>query len=109
HSGAGKSTLLKLIALLLRATSGEIIFDNTNLATINNRQISVYRRNLGLIFQDPMLLEERNIFNNVALPLVIAGLNYRDIKRRVGIALERVCLIGKENHYPKQLSAGEQQ
>jgi len=109
HSGAGKSTLLKLIALLDRPTDGNIIFDNKNISTITKRQIPYFRRDLGLIFQEPMLLKDRSIFHNVALPLLIDGAGYDNLKRKVRAALDKVSMLGKEKKFPQELSAGEQQ
>jgi len=109
HSGAGKSTLLKLIAVMERCTTGQIVLDGQNLNRIGNRQIPYVRRKLGLIFQDYKLLQDRTVFDNVALPLVIAGYGHRDIGRRVRAALDKVGLLGKERRYPIVLSGGEQQ
>ncbi len=109
HSGAGKSTLLKLITMLTKPSSGEIIFDEHNIVNISKYQIPMHRRKMGIIFQDPMLINDLDVFNNIALPLVIAGFSYKDITRRVNAALEKVSLVGKERHLPDQLSSGEQQ
>ena len=72
HSGAGKSTLLKLIALLERPSRGQVIVNGQNLARVKRRQIPYFRRNIGIIFQDHQLLFDRTVFDNVALPLIIA-------------------------------------
>ncbi len=109
HSGAGKSTLLKLIALLTRPTSGQIVVDGQNLSKIPKRRVPYLRRNIGIIFQDHKLLCDRTVFDNVALPLVIAGHRHRDIARRVRAALDKVALLSKERAYPMMLSGGEQQ
>lgn len=109
HSGAGKSTLLKLIALIERATRGQIVFDGQNLSRLPDRSIPMIRRKLGLIFQDYRLLYDRTVFDNVALPLIIAGYSYREIARRVRAALDKVGLLEKENRLPEGLSGGEQQ
>lgn len=109
HSGAGKSTLLKLIALIERASRGQIILEGQNLSRVPDRKVPFVRRKLGLIFQDYRLLHDRTVFDNVALPLVIAGYSQREIGRRVRAALDKVGLLGKENRYPLSLSGGEQQ
>ncbi len=109
HSGAGKSTLLKLIMLIERASRGQVLVSGKNLNRIRRRQIPYYRRNIGLVFQDHQLLFDRNVYDNVALPLVIAGAQPRDIGRRVRAALDKVGLLGKENLNPLALSGGEQQ
>jgi len=109
HSGAGKSTLLKMIAVIERCTRGEILFDGQNLNRASNRHIPYIRRKMGLIFQDYRLLYDRTVFDNVALPLVIAGHNPIEIGRRVRAALDKVNLLGKEKRYPIVLSGGEQQ
>ncbi len=109
HSGAGKSTLLKLIILTERCTSGQMYIGGHSLANIRGNSIASYRRNLGMVFQDHRLLTERTIFDNVALPLVIAGMRHQDIARRVRAALDRVGLLNKERTYPLMLSSGEQQ
>jgi cell division transport system ATP-binding protein len=109
HSGAGKSTLLKLIALIERCSRGQLFFDGQNLNRAKERQIPFIRRKLGLIFQDYRLLNDRTVFDNVALPLVIAGYGYQEIAHRVRAALDKVGLLGKEKKYPQVLSGGEQQ
>ncbi|MEE9398205.1 MAG: cell division ATP-binding protein FtsE [Methylococcales bacterium] len=109
HSGAGKSTLLKLIAIIERPTRGQIVFSGQNLNRISNRKIPYIRRQIGMIFQDYRLLHDRTVFDNVALPLVIAGMTHRDVSRRVRAALDKVGLLKKEKRYPIVLSGGEQQ
>jgi cell division transport system ATP-binding protein len=109
HSGAGKSTLLKLIALIERPTRGQIILDGQSLNHIKEAQIPYLRRKMGFIFQDYKLLQDRTVFDNVALPLVIAGYSHDEIARRVRASLDKVGLLGKERKYPFALSGGEQQ
>ena len=109
HSGAGKSTLLRLIALIERPTSGQVIVDGQNTQRVKRRRIPAYRRQIGMVFQDHKLLYDRPVFDNVALPLVIAGMGYREAGRRVRPALEQVGLLHKEKQNPETLSAGEQQ
>ena len=109
HSGAGKSTLLRLIALIERPTGGQVIVDGQNTSRVRRRKIPAYRRQIGMVFQDHKLLYDRPVFDNVALPLVIAGMSYREAGRRVRPALEQVGLLHKEKHAPRALSGGEQQ
>ncbi|MCF7980737.1 MAG: cell division ATP-binding protein FtsE [Pseudomonadales bacterium] len=109
HSGAGKSTLLKLLLLMDRCTRGQVMVGGQNLNRIRRRQIPYYRRKIGLVFQDHQLLFDRSVFDNVALPMVIAGAQKRDIGRRVRAALDKVGLLSKEKLNPMALSGGEQQ
>ena len=109
HSGAGKSTLLRLIALIERPTDGQVIVDGQNLKRVKRRRIPAYRRQIGMVFQDHKLLYDRSVADNVALPLIIAGLGHREAARRVRAALEQVGLLHKEKRNPETLSAGEQQ
>lgn len=109
HSGAGKSTLLRLIALIERPTSGQVIVDGQNTRRVSRRKIPAYRRQIGMVFQDHKLLYDRPVFDNVALPLVIAGVSHRDASRRVRAALDQVGLLHKEKQRPETLSTGEQQ
>lgn len=109
HSGAGKSTLLKLIALIERPTSGQVIVDGQNTSRVRRRKIPAFRRQIGMVFQDHKLLYDRTVADNVALPLVIAGVAQREAGRRVRAALEQVGLLHKEKRNPETLSAGEQQ
>ncbi|TDJ66230.1 MAG: cell division ATP-binding protein FtsE [Proteobacteria bacterium] len=109
HSGAGKSTLLRLIALIDRATHGQVIVDGRNLDRVPRRQIPYFRRRIGFIFQEHRLLPERSVFDNVALPLVVAGVRSAETQKRVRAALDKVGLLNKERASPRSLSSGEQQ
>jgi cell division transport system ATP-binding protein len=109
HSGAGKSTLLRLIPAIERTSRGRIVLDGQQLDRLSGRDIPFLRRKLGLIFQDYRLLHDRTVFENVALPLVIAGYSPQEIGRRVRAALDKVGLLRKEKRYPQGLSGGEQQ
>jgi len=109
HSGAGKSTLLKLIALVETVSRGQVFLDGQNLNRVSEQEIPFIRRKIGLIFQDYKLLNDRTVADNIALPLLIAGYNHQDIKRRVRAVLDKVGLVGKEKSYPLSLSGGEQQ
>jgi len=109
HSGAGKSTLLKLITVIERPTRGQAVVNNKNLAKLRRGRIPYFRREIGVVFQDNKLLYDRTVFDNVALPLVVAGVSHQDISRRVRAALDKVGLLTKEKMYPITLSGGEQQ
>lgn len=109
HSGAGKSTILKLTALIERPSAGQIVVNQQNLSRCTRRKIPALRRTMGIIFQDPKLITERRIFDNVALPLVISSYHPREIAKRVRAALDKVGLLHKEKAYPDELSSGEQQ
>lgn len=109
HSGAGKSTLLKLIHRLDKPSRGEITVNEKAVHKLKGFQVPRHRRNIGMIFQDPLLLDNRTIFDNVALPLVITRYSDYEIKRRVHAALDKVGLLNREKHYPHELSAGERQ
>jgi cell division transport system ATP-binding protein len=109
HSGAGKSTLLRLIGLLERPTRGRVTVNGRDLASLPRRHIPAHRREIGMIFQDHRLLPERSVFDNVALPLVVAGVHRREIGRRARAALDQVGLLRFERALPLTLSSGEQQ
>ena len=109
HSGAGKSTLLKLIGLLERASRGQVWVNGRNLNKLKSRDIPYHRREVGMIFQDYRLLHDRTVFDNIALPLVVAGMRHAETKRRVRAALDKVGLLKKEKVFPITLSGGEQQ
>jgi cell division transport system ATP-binding protein len=109
HSGAGKSTLLRLVALLERPSRGQVALNGRNLGTVRRRGIARVRRGVGMVFQDHRLLLDRSVFDNVALPLVIAGTSREEIARRVRAALDKVGLLDREKSAPTMLSAGEQQ
>lgn len=109
RSGAGKSTVLKLIALLERPTRGQVLVNGDNTARLPSRRVPLFRRNLGVVFQDHRLLMDRPVFDNVALPLIVADTSFREIEKRVRAALDQVGLLGKERVAPLELSVGEQQ
>jgi cell division transport system ATP-binding protein len=109
HSGAGKSTLLKLIALLEWPTSGQLSVNGLKLNHLKKKDVAAHRSRLGITFQSPNLLNDRTVFDNVALPLQIQGVPYPMIAKRVHAALDMVGLLTKEKVLPAHLSAGEQQ
>lgn len=109
HSGAGKSTLLKLIAAIERPNGGTVLVNEQNIGKIKSGAVPFLRRNLGLIFQDHKLLFDRNLFDNVMLPLQIAGFDHRESAKRVRAALDKVGLLKREKALPISLSGGEQQ
>ena len=108
-SGAGKSTLLKLVAAIERPTHGQIFINQRNITQIPKHKVPNLRRYMGIVFQDHHLLYDRNVFENVSLPLRIAGYAQADIRRRVRAALDKVSLLNKEHSMPITLSGGEQQ
>ena len=109
HSGAGKSTLLKLITLIELPTRGQAVVNNQNLSRLRRWKIPYFRRDIGIVFQDHKLLYDRTAFDNVALPLIVAGLRHKEVGRRVRAALDKVGLLKRERAYPITLSGGEQQ
>ena len=108
-TGSGKTTLLRLIYMDIFPQVGKVIVDKFSSNNIKKRKIHHLRRSIGMIFQEYHLLSDRNLFENVALPLHVFGFNPRELVDRVEEALELVGLEGKENHLPDELSGGEQQ
>ncbi len=109
HSGAGKSTLMKLIIMMERPSQGQVFLQNQNLNRLGRQHIPSVRRSVGVVFQNHQLLFDRTVYDNVALPLTVAGYQPREIGRRVRAALSKVGLSDKESRYPMALSGGEQQ
>jgi len=109
HSGAGKSSMLRLIMLMDRPTRGQVTVDGRNLASVGTRGVPAHRRDIGVVFQNHQLLFDRPVFDNVALPLMIAGYDHREVGRRVRAALDKVGLLERERAMPVTLSGGEQQ
>jgi cell division transport system ATP-binding protein len=108
-SGAGKSTFLKLLYCAERPTRGQILVDGRNITRYGPSRIPFLRRNLGIIFQDFKLLTRRTVYENVAFPLEIQGRKRFEISKKVYQSLKSVGLEHRLNHYPLQLSGGEQQ
>lgn len=109
HSGAGKSTLLKLAHLSERPSKGAVWFNEKNLNKVRGSQVALHRRSLGVVHQDHCLLLDKSVFDNVALPLLIAGIDPKQIKQRVQEALERLGLLDRAQTKSTDLSTGEQQ
>lgn len=109
HSGAGKSTLLKLIIKMEETSSGQVIIAGKNINKLRPNAIASLRLTIGMIFQNPLLISHRTVFENVALPLHICGMRPSEIASRVRAALDKVGLLDKEKCSPISLSAGEQQ
>lgn len=108
-TGAGKSTILKLICMAAQPDSGTVVVGHYNSASVKRHEISLLRRQLGIVFQDFRLLEDRNVYDNVAFALIVTGTKRREIKRRVLRALADVGLSHKRYQMPHELSGGEQQ
>ena len=108
-SGAGKTTLLKLIAAIERPTQGSVLVHGQNVGKLTRGAVPYLRRNIGMVFQEGRLLFDRNVFENVILPLRIIGMVHKEAAKRVRAALDKVGLLAKEKAQPITLSGGEQQ
>ena len=108
-SGSGKTTIMKLITGEIRPTSGEIIVNDFDMSKIKRRKLPKMRRTLGVIFQDYRLIENMNVYDNVAFAMRVVGASNKEIKKRVPYVLELVGLEGREKRMPNELSGGEQQ
>ncbi len=108
-SGAGKTTLLKLVAAIERPTQGSVLVHGQNVGALTRGAVPYLRRNIGMVFQEGRLLFDRNVFENVVLPLRIIGMPQREAAKRVRAALDKVGLLEKEKARPVTLSGGEQQ
>lgn len=109
NSGSGKSTFLKLLTKELEPTSGTITVNGTNLRKLRRKKIPMYRRNIGMVYQDFRLFKDRNVYENVAFAQRVIEQSNRVIKKRVPMMLSMVGLAAKYKSRPKQLSGGEQQ
>ena len=108
-TGSGKTTLLNLLYMEIFPESGRVTIGKFDSDSIKKRKIPVLRRTIGIISQNYYLLDDRNLFENVALPLHVIGHSQKDIADIVEEVLEEVGLTGLEDHYPEELSGGEQQ
>ncbi|MBQ9182878.1 MAG: ATP-binding cassette domain-containing protein [Neisseriaceae bacterium] len=109
HSGAGKSTILKLIAGIIKPTSGRVSINGHNIGALSDDQLGYMRQHIGIVFQDHKILFDRSALENVMLPLQIIGYDVKAAKKRALTALEKVGLGGRENTDPVTFSGGEQQ
>ena len=108
-TGAGKSTIIKAIQRAINIDSGEILIEGINISAFKRSSLAHYRRSIGMIFQDFKLLNDRTIFENIALPLQIIGCDHSKIIRKVKEILIKVGLESKIDMHPLELSGGEQQ
>ena len=108
-SGSGKSTFIKLLLKELNPSSGKIYVAGRQVTSLSRKQVSLYRRKIGVVFQDFRLLKNKTVFENIAFAQQIIGMTKREIAIHVPIMLEMVGLEGKEKAYPGELSGGEQQ
>lgn len=108
-SGCGKSTILQMIYLNLIPQSGRVIIGKYNASKVSSSKIPVLRRNIGMVFQDFKLLQDRTVYENLAFVLRVTKTRSRDIKKRINNALSTVGLNHRRNSYPNELSGGEQQ
>lgn len=108
-SGAGKTTLIRILLGLTKPTRGRVLVNDVDISHLNRVETIRYRRHVGLISHDPTLIQNRTIFENVAMPLRVIGLNRKDTIYRVGNSLRIVGLDQYLNVYPEQLSSGEKQ
>ena len=108
-SGSGISTFIKLLLKELNPSEGRIFVAGRQVTNLSRKQVSLYRRQIGVVFQDFRLLKNKTVYENIEFAQQIIGMNKREIARNVAIMLEMVGLKGKENAYPGELSGGEQQ
>lgn len=108
-SGSGKSTLIKLILKQIDATSGNLIVNGKDVSSLKRRQVSKYRRDIGVVFQNFKLLKDRSVFENVALAQRVIGIPKWNMEKNVSAMLSTVGLLDKAKANPKELSGGEQQ
>jgi len=108
-SGAGKSTFIKMLLKEIEPTTGEIVVGETDLLKLTRRQIPYYRRKIGMVFQDFRLIQNLNVYENVAFAMKVVEATPREIRRRVPVVLSLVGLSHKYKMFPNELSGGEQQ
>ena len=109
HSGSGKSTLIKLLQKELAPTHGKIFVNKRDIGNISRKNVPAYRRNIGVVFQNFRLLQDRTVYENVAFAMRVVEAPKREIKKKVPQMLSLVGLAAKYRSYPRELSGGEQQ
>jgi cell division transport system ATP-binding protein len=108
-TGAGKSTIIKVIQKSINIESGSVYINGNNILDLKQNSLAYYRRDIGMIFQDFKLLNDRSVFENIAIPLQIIGCDQKIIENKISTILSKVGLLDKKYVYPKYLSGGEQQ
>ncbi len=108
-SGSGKSTMIKLLQKELQPTHGKIMVNKRDIGNISRKNIPMYRRNIGVVFQNFRLLQDRTVYENVAFAMRVVEAPKKEIKKKVPQMLSLVGLAAKYRSYPKELSGGEQQ
>jgi cell division transport system ATP-binding protein len=108
-TGAGKSTIIKVIQKSINIESGSVYINGNNILDIKQNSLAYYRRDIGMIFQDFKLLNDRSVFENIAIPLQIIGCDQKIIENKISAILSKVGLLDKKYVYPNELSGGEQQ
>lgn len=110
ESGSGKTTLLNILAALDRPTAGQVLLDGKCLSDVREKELAAFRRdNLGFVFQEFNLLDTFSLRDNIFLPLVLAGKDYREMNRRIAPLAERLGIAGLLDKYPYEVSGGEKQ
>lgn len=109
YSGAGKSTLIRLLNLLEKPTSGDVVVNGQKLTELGEKELRMARRNISMIFQHFNLLWSRTVIDNIALPLELEGKGKSEARKRAQELIELVGLEGRENQYPSELSGGQKQ
>jgi cell division transport system ATP-binding protein len=109
RSGAGKTTMTKVLLREEKIDSGEIFVNGTDITALSERAVPVYRRSIGMVFQDFRLFPDRTAYENVAFAMRVAGIHPREIKKRVPMLLRTVEMEDKATHFPNELSGGEKQ
>lgn len=109
RSGAGKTTLIRILLGLTVPTTGRVLFNDMDITSLSRTEIARFRRSVGIVLQDPSLIPNRSIFDNVAMPLWVRGLRAKEIRHRVERCLNVVGLDSVKDLYPVRLSTGEQQ
>ena len=110
ESGSGKTTLLNILASLDRPTSGEVLLEGKNIVHLTEKEISAFRRkNLGFVFQDFNLLDTFSLRDNIYLPLVLAGEDYREMEQKIRPIAQALCITELLDKYPYEVSGGQKQ